>query len=124
MKSDKLKILMGILLVGFHCHIYGQDSFMSINGKRVEILIKGLEHNQANKPVIVFEKANEIYKIIFHKYTDVFYETYLNYGISLLANHENEKAKIFFIKSMDINPKMSSFDLFRLKKARQLLKEL
>ncbi len=30
---------------------------MSVNGKRVEIWISGLEHNQTNKPVIVFENG-------------------------------------------------------------------
>jgi CubicO group peptidase (beta-lactamase class C family) len=71
-----------------------------------------------------FEKANEIYNIIFQKYTDVFYETYLNYGISLLANHETEKAEIFLTKSIDLNPKVSTFDIVRLNKAKQILKEI
>ena len=57
MKNAKTKILIVILLFGFHCKFYAQDNFMIVNGKRVEILISGIEHNQANKPVIVFENG-------------------------------------------------------------------
>jgi len=56
-KSDKIKILIVALIIGFHCNFYGQENFMIVDGKRVEILIAGLEHNQANKPVIVFENG-------------------------------------------------------------------
>ena len=36
---------------------YGQENFIIINGKNVEILISGIEHNQTDKPVIVFENG-------------------------------------------------------------------
>ena len=36
---------------------YGQENFIKINGKNVEILISGIEHNQTDKPVIVFENG-------------------------------------------------------------------
>ena len=57
MKIDKIRILIIILFAGFYCDLYGQENFISINGKRIEILVSGLEHNQINKPVIVFENG-------------------------------------------------------------------
>ena len=57
MKSDIVKIFIATLFIGFHCNFYGQDNFMIVNDNRVEILIAGLEHNQENKPVIVFENG-------------------------------------------------------------------
>lgn len=57
MKINKIKIAIIVLFVGFHCDFYGQDNFMNVNGKRVEILISGQKHNQINKPVIVFENG-------------------------------------------------------------------
>ena len=57
MKSRRIKILIVVLLIGFHCDFYGQENFIKVNGKSIEILISGLEHNQADKPVIVFENG-------------------------------------------------------------------
>ena len=57
MKIDKIRILIIILFAGFYCDLYGQENFISINGKRIEILVSGLGHNQINKPVIVFENG-------------------------------------------------------------------
>lgn len=57
MKIAKTKIFIIILFVGFHYDSYGQENFMNVNGKRVEILMSGREHNQTNKPVIVFENG-------------------------------------------------------------------
>ena len=57
MKIDKIKILIIILFIGFHYYSYGQESFLTLNGKRVEVLVSGLEHNQTDKPVIVFENG-------------------------------------------------------------------
>lgn len=52
-----IKILMVILLVGFYCESYGQEDFIRINGKNVEVQISGIEQNQPGKPVIVFENG-------------------------------------------------------------------
>ena len=57
MKIDKIRILIIILFAGFYCDLYGQENFISINGKRIEILVSGLGHNQINKPVIVLENG-------------------------------------------------------------------
>lgn len=57
MKNERNKILLVALFIGFLCNLYGQENFIQVNGKSVEIMISGLEHNQANKPVIVFENG-------------------------------------------------------------------
>lgn len=54
---NKIKIQLVILFVGFHYYSFGQENLMTVNGKRVEIFVSGLEHNQADKPVIVFENG-------------------------------------------------------------------
>lgn len=57
MKIDKIKILIVILFIGFYYYSYGQENLLTVNGRRVEVLILGLEHNQTDKPVIVFENG-------------------------------------------------------------------
>ena len=39
MKIDKIKILIVILFIGFHYYSYGQENLMTVNGKRVEVLV-------------------------------------------------------------------------------------
>jgi pimeloyl-ACP methyl ester carboxylesterase len=56
-KNDKIKILTILLFIAINCYCIGQIDFMVINGKKVEVLTVGLEHNQANKPVIVLENG-------------------------------------------------------------------
>ena len=56
-KSDKIKILTVSLFIASHCYCSGQSNFMIVNGKKVEVLTAGLEHNQVSKPVIVFENG-------------------------------------------------------------------
>jgi len=48
MKIDKIRILIIILFAGFYCDLYGQENFISINGKRIEILVSGLECMYSN----------------------------------------------------------------------------
>jgi pimeloyl-ACP methyl ester carboxylesterase len=55
-KSDIIRILIAALIIAVHFNCSAQ-SFLIINGKKVEVITAGLEHNQANKPVIVFENG-------------------------------------------------------------------
>jgi pimeloyl-ACP methyl ester carboxylesterase len=55
--SSIVTILIITLIIVVHCDVYGQGDFMIVNEKRVEVLIAGLENNQAQKPVIVFENG-------------------------------------------------------------------
>lgn len=55
--SFRITILIITLIIAVHCGAFGQSDFMIVNGKSVEVLTAGLENNQANKPVIVFENG-------------------------------------------------------------------
>jgi pimeloyl-ACP methyl ester carboxylesterase len=58
MKKTVLMIIASLgICTSVYSHGYGQENFIKVNGKNVEILISGLEHNQMNKPVIVFENG-------------------------------------------------------------------
>jgi pimeloyl-ACP methyl ester carboxylesterase len=46
-----------VLIFGLCGFSFGQKEFISVNGKRVEIYISGIENNQKDKPVIVFENG-------------------------------------------------------------------
>jgi pimeloyl-ACP methyl ester carboxylesterase len=52
-----LAISIILLVFGINSSILGQKDFMTVNGKKVEIFITGLENNQKDKPVIVFENG-------------------------------------------------------------------
>jgi len=45
-------MILGLCSIGF-----GQKEFITVNGKKVEIFISGLENNRKDKPVIVFENG-------------------------------------------------------------------
>ncbi|HEX9253788.1 MAG TPA: alpha/beta fold hydrolase [Ignavibacteriaceae bacterium] len=46
-----------VMILGFSSIGYGQKEFIDVNGKKMEIFIAGLENNQKDKPVIVFENG-------------------------------------------------------------------
>jgi len=56
-KSDKINILIITLLIAVYYNCPAQSSFVSVKGKRVEVVTAGLVNNQVNKPVIVFENG-------------------------------------------------------------------
>lgn len=45
------------MIIGISSYSFGQKEFLTVNGKKVEISISGLENNQKDKPVIVFENG-------------------------------------------------------------------
>ncbi len=57
MNRNLIKSFLVVLvpLMNFYC--YGQSNIMNFNGRKVEVLTAGLENNQDNKPVIVFENG-------------------------------------------------------------------
>lgn len=57
MKNEKIRILLVVLFIGLHYNTYGQDNFIKVNGKNVEVLISGLEHDQSGQPVVIFENG-------------------------------------------------------------------
>ena len=46
-----------VMILGVSSFGFGQKEFISVNGKKVEIMTSGLENNQKGKPVIVFENG-------------------------------------------------------------------
>ena len=46
-----------VMNLGIYSINYGQKDFMTVNGKRIKIFTEGLENNQKDKPVIVFENG-------------------------------------------------------------------
>ena len=46
-----------VIILGFSSFSFGQKEFINVNGKKVEIFTAGLENNQKDKPVIVFENG-------------------------------------------------------------------
>ena len=46
-----------IIMIGINSFSFGQKEFMTVNGKKIEVFTAGLENNQKNKPVIVFENG-------------------------------------------------------------------
>jgi len=52
------KTLLTLCVLLFSVSIsFGQEDFLTLNGKKVEVLTAGLENNQVDKPVIVFENG-------------------------------------------------------------------
>src|SRR3989339_1254621 len=47
-----ISMILGLCSIGF-----GQKEFINVNGKKVEIFTSGLENNQKDRPVIVFENG-------------------------------------------------------------------
>src|SRR3989339_1766829 len=46
-----------VMILGFSSFGFGQKKFINVNGKKMEIFIAGLQNNQKDKPVIVFENG-------------------------------------------------------------------
>ncbi len=46
-----------VIIIGISSYSFGQNEFITVNGKKVEIFTSGLENNQKDKPVIVFENG-------------------------------------------------------------------
>ena len=57
MRKITIAILTITTIISFQNLSFGQESFMLVNGKKVEIFTAGLENNQNDKPVIVFENG-------------------------------------------------------------------
>lgn len=45
------------MFLGLSSYGFGQKEFINVNGKKIEIFTSGLENNQKDKPVIVFENG-------------------------------------------------------------------
>jgi len=56
-KSDKIKFLITALIITVYFNCSGQSNFMIVNGKKVEVITVGLENNQGDRPVVVFENG-------------------------------------------------------------------
>src|SRR6056297_1587527 len=56
MKISKIQFLVLIFLI-YNTFSYGQSDFVQIKGKKIEVLLAGLENNQPDKPTIVFENG-------------------------------------------------------------------
>ena len=53
----RVTIYTVVMLLGFSTFGFGQKGFMTVNGKKIEVFISGLENNQPGKPVIVLENG-------------------------------------------------------------------
>ena len=53
----RVTIFTIVMFLGLISISFGQKEFINLNGKKVEIFTAGLEHNQRDKPVIVFENG-------------------------------------------------------------------
>jgi len=53
----RVTIYAVVMLLGFSTFGFGQKEFMTVNGKKIEVFISGLENNQPGKPVIVLENG-------------------------------------------------------------------
>ncbi|MFH0736906.1 MAG: alpha/beta hydrolase [bacterium] len=56
-KINYIAIIMLAVIFSVNNVCFGQNDSVFVNGKKVEILILGLENNQTGKPVIVFENG-------------------------------------------------------------------
>ena len=56
-KVKRVTIYAVVMILGFCSFGFGQKEFITVNGKKVEIFMSGLENNQKDKPVIVFENG-------------------------------------------------------------------
>ncbi len=56
-KVKRVTIYAIVMILGFCSFGFGQREFITVNGKKVEIFTSGLENNQKDKPVIVFENG-------------------------------------------------------------------
>jgi pimeloyl-ACP methyl ester carboxylesterase len=59
MRKDMERIFVCaiVIIFGFSNINFGQNEFLEVNGKKIEIFTSGLENNRDNKPVIVFENG-------------------------------------------------------------------
>ncbi len=54
---NRVMVTEMVMILGLFTICFGQKEFMTVNGKKVEIFISGLENNRKGKPVIVFENG-------------------------------------------------------------------
>ncbi len=59
MRNSLKRIMISaiVMFLGLSSNGFGQKEFLTVNGKKVEIFTSGLENNQKDKPVIVFENG-------------------------------------------------------------------
>lgn len=59
MRNEMQRIIIAaiVMILGFSSYGLGQKEFINVNGKKIEIFTSGLENNQKDKPVIVFENG-------------------------------------------------------------------
>ncbi len=53
----RIMILVIVMILGSSSFGFGQKEFINVDGNKIEIFIAGLENNQKDKPVIVFENG-------------------------------------------------------------------
>ena len=53
----RVTIFAIVMLLGLSSYGFGQKEFINVNGTKIEIFTAGLENNQNEKPVIVFENG-------------------------------------------------------------------
>ncbi|MBI9070818.1 MAG: alpha/beta fold hydrolase [Melioribacteraceae bacterium] len=53
----RVTIFAIVMILGLSSFGFGQKEFINVNGKKIEIFTAGLENNQNEKPVIVFENG-------------------------------------------------------------------
>ena len=56
-KINRIVICTIVLVLGISSFNFGQQEFLIVNGKKIEIFTAGLENNQKDRPVIVFENG-------------------------------------------------------------------
>lgn len=56
-EMQRIIIVAIVMILGFSSYGLGQKEFINVNGKKIEIFTSGLENNQKDKPVIVFENG-------------------------------------------------------------------
>ncbi|MFA7289470.1 MAG: alpha/beta fold hydrolase [Melioribacteraceae bacterium] len=54
---ERVFVFTIVIIFGFSNINFGQNEFLEVNGKKIEIFTSGLENNRDNKPVIVFENG-------------------------------------------------------------------
>lgn len=57
MRKITIAILTILMVLCIHNLSFSQKSFITVNGKKIEVFTSGLENNQINKPVVVFENG-------------------------------------------------------------------
>lgn len=56
-EMKRITISAIVMILGLNSFCFGQEEYVNVNGKKVEIFTSGLDNNQNDKPVIVFENG-------------------------------------------------------------------